>query len=172
MPAGLGSLRGKGLTISSALDFLKEKDRSAYDSIVRSDILKWDWKDYSKYDRQLEQEKKIHEALILRFMEISHICYRPIEQHFNFFHFPELKLYYESKGDVNCLDWISKMHIIVDLEAIYIKKSDYVWYFSEYFSPKDTGLESIFLFRTPMSLLKYLTEGNKVSSDVKIKKTL
>jgi len=169
MVAGLLGLRSKRLTISTALNFLKEKDRSAYDSIVRSDILKWDWKDYSKYDRQLEQDKKIQEAFNLRLIELSLINFQIRDQHFNFFHFPELKLYYESKGDVNCLDWMSKMHIIVD--AIYLRNSNHDWYVSEYFSPKDTGLQSIFLFRTPMSILKYLTEGNKVSPDVKIKKT-
>ena len=56
------------------------------------------------------------------------------------------------------------MHIIVDVEV----KRHQFYYFGEYFSPKDTGLESIFLFRTPMSLFKCLTEGNMESSDVKI----
>ncbi len=170
MAAVLG-IRYKGLTISEALGFLKEKDRSAYDSIVRSDIVKWDWKDYSKYDRQLEQDKNIKEAFRHRFTKLSYLDLALCALNFNFLHFPELKLYYESKGDVNCLDWMSKIHIIVDAEAIGSFRPYPHCYLSEYFSPKDTGLESIFLFRTPMSLLKYLTEGNKVSSDVKIKKT-
>jgi len=59
---------------------------------------------------------------------------------------------------------VSQEHVVVDVEVLIGK----LLYFEKYFSPEDTGLKSIFLFRTPINLLKCLTEGRTESPDTEI----
>ena len=162
-----GKLRRERLTKSVVLELLRKKDESTYTSILRSGILEWNLKDYTEYDRKLEENGKVLEALTHRFWELADIELKTWGHSLNFFHLPELRLNYKKKDNVNCLDWVSRVHVVVDVEVRIFQR----YYFEEYFSPEDTGLESIFLFRTPISLLKYLIGETTTSPDVEVLET-
>jgi len=160
-------LRRERLTISQALECLGKNDEPAFKSINKLSILDWNFKDFKEYDRDLERNEKILEALKNRFMELTGIYLNLWEHRFNFHYFPELRIYYESKGNVDCLDWMSRLHVVIDVEV----KMSQLYYFEKYFSPEDTGFESVFLFRTPIRLLKYLFGETTTPSDVRFSST-
>jgi hypothetical protein len=164
----LNNLRRTSLTRLAALEVLRRKDEKAYRLIVGTNILEWDQKDYTKYDKELIRNKKIQEVLSNKCKELMgsvvFVNGFSLAKTLNFIYFPVLRLDYKKKGGMICLDWMSELHFVADVGVL----RGEILYFGRYFSPKEADLEPIFLFRTPTRLLKCLTEGKMESQGVEI----